>query len=339
MSNLRPYRRRLSSAELPWGKPSLVNPTVKVVSNDPASRYIQLSDTEDCIIRSTDVLGLVDGSFQQFTDALVTVIGGRNIVWEGARFDIGAGPLTHLTSSVDGTQGTISVSSTEGYPSVGSVRIEGELVRYEGKTPNSFTGCTRNAGFYNGTTPGDYSHPEGATVYIGEWARTPLSFRSPKGEVYVEDFQADGVLCDGIRIRGAAPSVTLQNLRIGVCQSLDTVGMTDGHAEAIQVWLDGPQLLRVSHATLLAGPRGRGIVNEPSGVETGRVDVRDTEIIATDPTIKSLIIDASSTPWEVSNGWFRTAQPRNVAGNASEEVATQWDMDDADSDGPDFVVG
>lgn len=44
---------------------------------------------------------------------------------------------------------TVNVSSTTGFPTVGFISIDAEIIKYTGKTATSFTGCTRGA---DGTT-------------------------------------------------------------------------------------------------------------------------------------------------------------------------------------------
>lgn len=65
---------------------------------------------------------------------------------------------TTLTSTINGTVGTIPVVSTTGFSSTGALIIENEIITYTGITSTSFTGCTRGVnGSANGThTSGSY---------------------------------------------------------------------------------------------------------------------------------------------------------------------------------------
>lgn len=55
---------------------------------------------------------------------------------------------------------TVNVTSTSGFPSVGFISIDSEIIKYTGTTATSFTGCTRGA---DGTTAA--VHTLNATVY------------------------------------------------------------------------------------------------------------------------------------------------------------------------------
>lgn len=67
---------------------------------------------------------------------------------------------TTLTSTINGTVGTIPVVSTTGFSSTGSIIIDDEIITYTGITATSFTGCTRGVNHSaNGT------HASGA--YVG----------------------------------------------------------------------------------------------------------------------------------------------------------------------------
>jgi hypothetical protein len=65
---------------------------------------------------------------------------------------------TTLTSTINGTIGTIPVVSTTGFSATGAIIIGNEIITYTGITATSFTGCTRGANnSANGThTSGSY---------------------------------------------------------------------------------------------------------------------------------------------------------------------------------------
>lgn len=77
------------------------------------------------------------------------------------------GPLALGTSmqsdTLDGALGTsdttVTVDSTTGFPSAGTIKISSELITYTGTSSTTFTGCTRGA---KGTTAS--SHSDGAVV-------------------------------------------------------------------------------------------------------------------------------------------------------------------------------
>jgi hypothetical protein len=58
--------------------------------------------------------------------------------------------LTSLTANINSTQTIIPVIDTTNFPAAGQLLINVEKITYTGKTPTSFTGCTRGA---EATTP------------------------------------------------------------------------------------------------------------------------------------------------------------------------------------------
>jgi len=52
---------------------------------------------------------------------------------------------TTLNGGINNSVTTITVVSTAGFPTAGELRIESEVITYTGKTPTTFTGCTRGA--------------------------------------------------------------------------------------------------------------------------------------------------------------------------------------------------
>jgi hypothetical protein len=59
---------------------------------------------------------------------------------------------TTLTSAVTADDATINVSSTNGFPSSGSITIESDKITYTGKTTTTFTGCTSVSAHDSGET-------------------------------------------------------------------------------------------------------------------------------------------------------------------------------------------
>lgn len=68
-------------------------------------------------------------------------------------------PATTLSSNVSISDTTINVTSTTGYPSIGSILIDNEIITYTGKTSTSFTGCSRGTNYTTAS-----AHTAGATV-------------------------------------------------------------------------------------------------------------------------------------------------------------------------------
>lgn len=66
---------------------------------------------------------------------------------------------TTLSQNIDGVDTTITVASTDGFPSSGVLHIENELTEYGNKTATTFTDCTRGA--YSTTAA---AHSSGAEV-------------------------------------------------------------------------------------------------------------------------------------------------------------------------------
>ena len=77
---------------------------------------------------------------------------------QGAFFQDG---VTTLSANINNSVTTIPVVSTANFISPGAILIGSEVISYTGKTPTSFTGCTR--GQYNSSAA---SHLSGA--YVGE---------------------------------------------------------------------------------------------------------------------------------------------------------------------------
>lgn len=78
---------------------------------------------------------------------------------------IGQAPsaLTTIQGAHTAAVTTITVSSTAGYPTSGTLLIKGEAISYTGKTLNTFTGATRGV---LGTTATTFSFPEPVNNYL-----------------------------------------------------------------------------------------------------------------------------------------------------------------------------
>jgi len=68
--------------------------------------------------------------------------------------------VDYLNGAINASATTITVDSTAGFSTTGTILIDQELITYTGKTGTTFTGCTRGT---NGTTAA--SHNDNATVY------------------------------------------------------------------------------------------------------------------------------------------------------------------------------
>jgi hypothetical protein len=78
---------------------------------------------------------------------------------------VGAAPATLTTVSGAHTAAvtTITVASTSGYPSVGTLLVKGEAISYTGTTSTTFTGCTRGV---LGTTAVAFTGSETVDIYL-----------------------------------------------------------------------------------------------------------------------------------------------------------------------------
>ena len=62
---------------------------------------------------------------------------------------------TALNGSLDASTATVTVDSTDDFPEQGRIKIDDEEILYTGKTPTTFTGCTRGARSSRATTHSD----------------------------------------------------------------------------------------------------------------------------------------------------------------------------------------
>ena len=75
-------------------------------------------------------------------------VGAGAIDGSGLRLPYGAfqdTAYTTLNGGINNSVTTITVVSTAGFPTAGELRITSEIITYTGKTPTTFTGCTRGA--------------------------------------------------------------------------------------------------------------------------------------------------------------------------------------------------
>ena len=81
--------------------------------------------------------------------------------------------LTLLDGAINDAVTTITVDSTEDFPSAGTINIGSEKITYTGVTSTTFTGCTRGA---DGTSAA--SHSDNAEVKITTLCKSMRAFRS-----------------------------------------------------------------------------------------------------------------------------------------------------------------
>ncbi len=81
--------------------------------------------------------------------------------------------LTLLNGAINDAVTTITVDSTEDFPSAGTINIGSEKITYTGITSTTFTGCTRGA---DGTSAA--SHSDNAEVKITTLCKSMRAFRS-----------------------------------------------------------------------------------------------------------------------------------------------------------------
>jgi hypothetical protein len=292
---------------------------VTITAADASNRTITLDAGEDCRVLFAEPIGYVPGPYDAAQDAIVTVIGGRNVEVIGAEFAINSHAQTVLTADASAVATTLTVASTAGFPNEGIVRVAGEAIHYSSKTSTTFTIADRNFGFFLGAGSPPLALTAGTPVYIAEYARGGLSFRSQTGFVHVEGALIEGSsLLDGIRVRGSsATTVSIQNCRIGPLGPTDVPNMTDGHADGVQTWGSGVKALRMSHLTVLGGANGRGLINAANtsgGGEVETITVLDSEFVDERGRRTTLVTNSDSgTTWVVRNSWLRTFKSRLTA--------------------------
>jgi hypothetical protein len=106
-------------------------------------------------------------------DALVSQLRVGNLntlaLPQGAFFQDG---VTTLSANINNSVTTIPVVSTADFITPGAILIGSEVISYTGKTPTSFTGCTRgqygssNAAHLSGAYVGEIQPPTGAVALI-----------------------------------------------------------------------------------------------------------------------------------------------------------------------------
>jgi hypothetical protein len=82
---------------------------------------------------------------------------------------INEGPKTAITTQAASIDTTLTVADTTFFPSTGTLWADGEIVNYTGKTPTTFTGCTRASTFsqFAAGSTRTYSGGTAATMPVG----------------------------------------------------------------------------------------------------------------------------------------------------------------------------
>lgn len=297
-----------ATTPLAWAPPALSSPTTITVTDDPTTRRVNLGADQDAVIvlPSAPITEIATRLGTDVTDAMVHVTGGRHVAVIGGHFRPHQSPPSYVTQTAFSADTTIRVDTTAGFPEVGELRIDGEAVRYTGLTATSFTGCTRNAGFFNNSAVSTLTHAPGARVYLGEYARSGLSFFDQTGTIHVEGVLFDGFLGDGIRALGKATTVLqVQNCRIGPAVAHDRSYQTDAHPDCIQI-LGTLAELRMHRVTMMSRD-GACLLNQGTdgGQALPKAVLRDVLAIAEEGNNRGLFVDRNpgSTIWDTYNTW------------------------------------
>lgn len=150
---------------------------------------------------------------------------------------------------------TVNVTSTSGFPSVGYISIDAEIIKYTGTTGTSFTGCTRGA---DGTTAN--THVLGATVYHNVVAD---HHNASKDEIKaVEQFISDLLGLSNTQIKAPSGSVTTPSHSFSAATSS---GLFNRAGTEVNIASNGTELFRVSQANALVSILGSTDLAIPSG--------------------------------------------------------------------------
>lgn len=317
-------RGRLSPRKLTWSPPTLSNPLVVTVTDDPATRFIDAAGRDVQLIMPTMVSAWGDFTTR---DSLVHVKDPRKVVVIGGHIRALPMPVTTIAAATDAQQTTITVASTAAFPNTGALRIDGEAIVYTGKTATTFTGCTRNFGFFNDSPMSSLAHAVGAAVYLSEAAKQGLSIESPSDVVHLEGLAIDGPMGDGIRIYGTpTANVQVQNCHISAGYSIDKTWQTDGHGDCMQV-MRGFGELRLDRVTMITQD-GSCLLNQSGdAVKIGKVIARDAEFIGLPGARATVVNRDSATAFECYNAWavLNGPEPWGTAGGGIARPEIQID--------------
>lgn len=117
-----------------------INRSVSEIEEDLGCRFVDGTDTTP---------GWLERSKEKHT--------GQGKYWR--RYSLDKYPVAEIYTTLDGDHTssitTITVSSTDGFPSSGTIGIATEKITYTGKTSTTFTGCTRGVDDTTGTAQTD----------------------------------------------------------------------------------------------------------------------------------------------------------------------------------------
>lgn len=164
-------------------------------------------------------------------------------------------PGAHLDGAVTLPHSTITVDSTAGFPSSGTVKFDGARnVAYTGKTDTAFTGCTGGAGTYD-DRHGIVLVPSSRTIFatdgdveVSNWSIRGIRIDGqadqstahevdqhavligPSSDWSITDCEITRVLADAIGVQGetSAPNRAPSRFRISNCRIHDIAGNAIG---------------------------------------------------------------------------------------------------------------
>lgn len=141
----------------------------RAAASDPVLDLIPSGETPDLVDVPTELPRWTppEGEAGELMAGMGQELGGEVYDAQSRICVEGAGPLVFanvlgwaamVDQQVDQSATEITVDSTRGFPESGCLWILGELVRYEGKSPNAFLNCTRGVDWVEGV-PGRWREP------------------------------------------------------------------------------------------------------------------------------------------------------------------------------------
>lgn len=155
-------------------------------------------------------------------------------------FDLTPTASTWLAANLTSSGSTVTVGSTNGFPSSGRIWVDSETIEYAGKTSTTFTGCTRgalspdaDAATYHYTTDGVRLRSPEVTNWPVVWeGRRVYIYRYDEGDTLVASDSGGGTLAGGTQVyRGVittAPRFDGTTWTIGVDSMVTILEQTFG---------------------------------------------------------------------------------------------------------------